>query len=363
MLLMVTLYIRKVEITLKRQRLPVRSNIMSTVFYRPFTHHFHFAKPFKRSLLYNRSRHISYFSDDYFKPLSDLDNDLMTDNIPAVELSFDHIKAKHGSGKKAPFIILHGFFGNKTNNRTLGRGLNEQLNRDIYLLDLRNHGRSPHMERHDYTSMAHDVELFIEKHMTPDIKPIIIGHSMGAKVGMSIVLRKPSISSMLVNIENAPVSKVPEDTFPRYIRQLLRICNNPDIKTMDDVDEKLKEVEQTASVRQFLMTNLTRKKNLETSEYAIKSRIPLDILNDSVIKGNISGWEFDPNFHQWKGPTLFIRGTESNYITDEYLPTIGLFFPRFEVRDVQGAGHWVNSENPNKCVEYISEFVERHEDL
>lgn len=42
--------------------------------------------------------------------------------------------------------------------------------------DLRNHGKSPHNERHDYTSMAEDVERFIQDHELSG--SALIGHSM-----------------------------------------------------------------------------------------------------------------------------------------------------------------------------------------
>lgn len=42
--------------------------------------------------------------------------------------------------------------------------------------DLRNHGDSPHDNRHDYTSMAKDVEEFINHHRLRE--PALIGHSM-----------------------------------------------------------------------------------------------------------------------------------------------------------------------------------------
>jgi pimeloyl-ACP methyl ester carboxylesterase len=53
----------------------------------------------------------------------------------------------------------------------------------------------------------------------------------------------------------------------------------------------------------------------------------------------------DPEQARYEKPTLIIRGTRSPYVADEALPIIGLFFPRFELVDIE-AGHWVISENP-----------------
>jgi len=42
--------------------------------------------------------------------------------------------------------------------------------------DLRNHGESPHEDRHDYTAMAADVADFIRQHGLKE--STLIGHSM-----------------------------------------------------------------------------------------------------------------------------------------------------------------------------------------
>lgn len=295
-----------------------------------------------------------------------LNDDLISDSIPSVPLAYDLLNQNSCQfvPEKAPVIILHGLFGNKLNNRSIGRELNELLERDVYLPDLRNHGGSPHIGRHDYISMALDVERFIEETILKEPsskRPIIIGHSMGAKVAMSVVLRKPELCSMLISIDNAPVATPPLNAFPRYTRKLLQIINDPQVETIKQVDDALKEVEDSSIVRQFLITVLQRVKDKDTGRWGFKSRIPLGILNDAIVKGNIANWEFNPWVHRYLGPTLFIRGTKSHYVADEYLPDVGNFFPNFEIRDID-AGHWVNSEKPKECVQNIVEFVERHED-
>jgi pimeloyl-ACP methyl ester carboxylesterase len=53
----------------------------------------------------------------------------------------------------------------------------------------------------------------------------------------------------------------------------------------------------------------------------------------------------NPDEVRFNKRALFIRGTRSHYVSDETLPIIGRFFPRFELVDID-AGHWVISENP-----------------
>ena len=48
---------------------------------------------------------------------------------------------------------------------------------------------------------------------------------------------------------------------------------------------------------------------------------------------------------KYDGPTLFVRGTKSRYVSDDTIPAIKKFFPNAQIADVE-AGHWLISENP-----------------
>lgn len=293
---------------------------------------------------------------------------LLARDIPTVELAFDKFdeySPKDGvvpldeEGAKQPVLILHGLFGSKSNNRSVAKMLNKKLFRDVYCLDLRNHGKSPHIARHDYPALSADVERFIETHKLH--KPIIVGHSMGAKTVMALSLRRPDLISLMVSVDNSPVNLQPSSTFPRYCSILQDIVSDKNAQTINSLrgaDEYFSKFEPDATVRQFLLTNL--RTNPDTKR--LESRIPLDIMKDALVKGEVSAWEFDPNENQWFGPSLFLRGVKSKYVPDDYLPAIALYFPNFEVKDLD-CGHWVLAEKPKESVELIVDFVERHEDF
>lgn len=67
----------------------------------------------------------------------------------------------------------------------------------------------------------------------------------------------------------------------------------------------------------------------------------------------------DPDTHRFEGPTLVLRGGASHYVADETLPIMGRFFPRFELVDLKGAGHWVIAERFEECVAAVVEWVQR----
>lgn len=285
--------------------------------------------------------------------------DVLSTSIESVPLAFDkHEPEQTPSTTKSPLVFLHGIFGSKSNTRTVAKQLAQTLARDVYCLDLRNFGTSPHNARLDYPALASDVESFIDNAGFVK-KPILVGHSMGAKTAMALALRRPDLPKMLVSVDNAPVF-IPSSgsTFGKYIRQLQHALDVKQYTNIKDVDAELAKVERSKEIRQFLLTNVSRGKKTEPCV----SKIPLDIIGKAVTAGNIASWPYDSTISRWsRGPALFIRGTESNYVPDEVLPDIGSYFPDFEVRDIE-AGHWVISEKPKEFMELLVEFVERKED-
>ena len=274
----------------------------------------------------------------------------------AVKLSYDLLNAPKKDADSNPIVIMHGLMGNKMNNRTLARLLRDKLNKDVYLLDMRNHGTSPHVKPHDYSSMSQDIVQFINDKQLHE--PVLIGHSMGAKAGMECVLKNKDIASMLVCLDNAPICSVPNGKYTQYISKLQEICGNDTVQTLKEADQIMATVESDKFIRGFLLTCLKRVQETD-GKWQFQSKMPLDIMKDAIIKGNISGWDLDSRTYRWCKPTLFIRGTDSAHIADEYIPTLGLFFPCFEIRDVK-AGHYLNVTNAEECSDLITEFVNRH---
>lgn len=95
---------------------------------------------------------------------------------------------------------------------------------------------------------------------------------------------------------------------------------------------------QAVPVRQFLLTNLNR-----NGQYP-RLRLPVKVIASSLDHMGDFPYK-NPEEVCYNGPTLFIRGNRSPYISDDALPVIGRFFPRFLLREVE-SGHWVISENP-----------------
>ena len=104
-------------------------------------------------------------------------------------------------GQGAPIVILHGLFGTLDNWQTIARQLAET--HAVFILDQRNHGRSPHAEPQDYPTLAEDLRHFMESHWMYD-GAHIIGHSMGGKTAMQFALLHPDMVKKLVVVDIAP---------------------------------------------------------------------------------------------------------------------------------------------------------------
>ncbi|MCJ1293892.1 hypothetical protein MMC34_005449 [Xylographa carneopallida] len=187
--------------------------------------------------------------------------------------------------------------------------------------------------------MADDIEEFMDKHKIS--KPCLIGHSMGAKVAMTVALQSPRRVSSLVPVDNAPADAVLKGDFAKYTQGMRKIMEAHVTKAAE-ADLILQDFEESIPIRQFLLTNLVR----APGDKHMHFRIPIQVL--AAALGNMGDFPFkDPDQARYDGRTLFVRGVKSDYVPDEVLPLIGRFFPRFELCDIDSY-HWVISEQPEQ---------------
>jgi pimeloyl-ACP methyl ester carboxylesterase len=58
----------------------------------------------------------------------------------------------------------------------------------------------------------------------------------------------------------------------------------------------------------------------------------------------------------YDGPTLFLAGERSDYVTDPPQPAVHAHFPQASVRRVP-AGHWIHAEAPQATLEELRAFL------
>ena len=251
-------------------------------------------------------------------------------------------------GEGQPLLILHGLFGSSDNWLTLGRKLAEQYK--VYLIDQRNHGRSPWSNDWDYQLMAEDLLTFVQTHQLEDV--LLVGHSMGGKTAMNYAARyEPSRIQKLVVVDIAPK---PYPIHHDKIVTGLRALDLTQINSRKEADEQLAVYVDEVGVRQFLLKNLYRPQE-KGSARKFDWRINLQVIGDNLDKMSVGlpgNFEFDK-------PTLFIRGLRSNYIKDEDEALIQQYFTNATLHSVTQAGHWVHAEKPQEFLETLLGFIQR----
>ncbi|KAI8378180.1 Alpha/Beta hydrolase protein [Choanephora cucurbitarum] len=272
-------------------------------------------------------------------------------SFTTVPLAFAKYSANEQIKSNKPLIICHGLFGSKQNWRSLAKSLSQSCQRDVYAIDVRNHGESPHAHEHHYEAISHDILEFIQHHQLQ--QPILLGHSMGGKAMMYVALQQPEMVSKLIVVDIAPVHSPLTREYHDHIR-IMREIQSRRLTRQKEADDILKTVEPDVAVRQFLLTNLKKNK----SDGVYQFRVPLTILENAL--GHLG--EFRPKKGVYQGPTLFITGDQSPFRKPFLrMPSlIPSYFPNATVVTVKEAGHWVQAEKPDEFLSLTTEFIHQN---
>ena len=141
---------------------------------------------------------------------------------------------KFGEGQ--PLIILHGLFGQSDNWNTLAKQFSEQ-GFEVYTVDQRNHGLSPHSEDWNYKVMSEDILELINDNQLKNV--ILLGHSMGGKTAMQFAINHPDYLNKLIVADIAPKH------YPIHHQGVLDALHAVDfnvVKTRKEVEEVLSKV-------------------------------------------------------------------------------------------------------------------------
>ena len=240
-----------------------------------------------------------------------------------------------------PLIILHGLLGSNGNWVTLSRTAFSDVAR-VYAVDQRNHGRSPHTDRIDYPSMAADVRDFIEQHELGSA--ILLGHSMGGKTAMQTALSYPEIVDRLIVADMAPKA------YPPHHEDLLDALAGIDptaYESREAIDAALAADVPSRPIRQFLLKNL----DYDGEQYTWQMNLEVIRAQYDEINAAL------PREASYDGPTLFVRGSESDYVSEDDRPGIRERFPTARLETIDGAGHWLHADRPEAFAETVLNFL------
>lgn len=246
-------------------------------------------------------------------------------------------------GQGQPLIILHGLLGSLDNWQTLGKQFAEHYS--VFLIDQRNHGKSPHSSAFSYPLLADDLAAFMEDNFISSAH--ILGHSMGGKTAMYFAMKYPDKLDKLIIADIAPVQ------YSQGHKVIFDALFSVDLKYVanrNEIDEQLKQQIPQFGVRQFLMKGLTRNDDRELSWKFNLVDIWANYENILDI------FDCEETFDH---ETLFIKGEKSDYILDEYHQAILKYFPEATFAQIENAGHWLHAENPKKFYKLSIDFLNK----
>lgn len=240
-----------------------------------------------------------------------------------------------------PLLVMHGLFGMSDNWGSFGRGFGNE--RQIHLIDLRNHGHSFHSDDMSLMAMVDDVEAYIQQNNLEEVD--ILGHSLGGKAAMQYAISKST------NIRKMIIADIAPKAYPPHHQKIIEALKTVEIRGMDnrkEVEAALGQYLNEPGVIQFLLKNVYIKE-----DRTLDWRFNLKTLTEKYAEFITVGVE--PGVYE--GETLFLSGEKSNYILEEDYPMIKEMFPHSDIKIVPKAGHWVQAENPKAFNELVAEFL------
>jgi esterase len=236
---------------------------------------------------------------------------------------------------------LHGLLGSLDNWHPVAQRLAGRF--QVFSLDQRNHGQSPHCADMNFPLMAEDLNEFMVLQSIP--RAVVVGHSMGGKTAMQFALEFPEkVEKLLV-----------EDIAPRAYRQshdpifaALLALDLAAFESRPEIEHALAPEIPNLPLRRFLLKNLAR-----DGDGKLFWKINLRGLAENYPQ------LVEPISHAvpFEKPTLFIRGGKSDYVTADDERLIRQLFPRAVIKTIADAGHWIHADRLEAFLDLTLDFL------
>lgn len=236
-------------------------------------------------------------------------------------------------------LVAHGLFGSARNWGAIARRM--AADRQVVVVDMRNHGRSFRAGTQSYPDMAADLAEVIGAVGGP---VDLVGHSMGGKAAMHLALTHPDLVRRLVVADIAPAA------YGHSQSQLITAMRGLDLSGLSsrtDADRRLAAEVPDPGVRAFLL------QSLDLKEDPPRWRLNLDVLEAEMDR--IVGWPGTGG--TFGGRTLFLTGAESDYVRPEHRAEIKRLFPAAVFAKLPGAGHWLHADKPREFEAALRAFL------
>ncbi|HEY1850368.1 MAG TPA: alpha/beta hydrolase, partial [Candidatus Binataceae bacterium] len=278
--------------------------------------------------------------------------------LPAVELPESHhlvvgrmrlhyldwgVKGRH------PILFLHGGGLNAHTWDLVCLMLRHRYH--CLALDQRGHGDSEWEPTADYRFDAQvaDVEGFIEKLKLE--RPLLVGHSMGGFAAMGYAIRHAASMAGLVLVDIAPEISMQGSL---KIRDFIRMDREMD-SVEDFVERALKfnPMRNRELLRRSLLHNLRQQPNGRWAWKHDPNRMPQNFEHERDERKTM----IMDNAQNIVCPTLVLRGSRSDVLTDESAKEFSESVPKGRWLRIENAGHTIQGDNPRALLDALDPFL------
>jgi esterase len=278
--------------------------------------------------------------------------------LPAVELPESHhlvvgrmrlhyldwgVKGRH------PILFLHGGGLNAHTWDLVCLMLRHRYH--CLALDQRGHGDSEWEPTADYRFDAQvaDVEGFIEKLKLE--RPLLVGHSMGGFAAMGYAIRHAASMAGLVLVDIAPEISMQGSL---KIRDFIKMDREMD-SVEDFVERALKfnPMRNRELLRRSLLHNLRQQPNGRWAWKHDPNRMPQNFEHERDERKTM----IMDNAQNIVCPTLVLRGSRSDVLTDESAKEFSESVPKGRWLRIENAGHTIQGDNPRALLDALDPFL------
>ncbi|GEO26451.1 alpha/beta hydrolase [Alicyclobacillus acidoterrestris] len=245
-----------------------------------------------------------------------------------------------GSPNGVPLVFLPGI----TSLAKSFNGIVERLPDSYYCVsvDMRGRGRSTHVKDHyrmsDYVS---DVLAVVNLLIDNPISPILVGHSMGARVAAAFATRYPKLVSGIVLVDPPIHGPGQRDEYPTPLDTFLYQ------KRLADSGRREAFQAQFPGLSEMLV-------QLREEEYQ-------NVCVEAIVQSYDAF--FTEPFHVYVKaldcPTLLLAAELGGTILDEEFQLLSRLNPAMEAIRVPGVGHMIYKDDPERFTDYVTQFVDK----
>lgn len=273
-----------------------------------------------------------------------------------------HQLVKSSSPSNYNLIVLHGLLGSSNNFRSIVSNPTVKSKVNSYLLDLRNHGSSEHKSSMNIREMAEDVAHFIREKRLENL--IIMGHSLGGKVSMSLATDFPELFPFIKAMVVMDIAPVNYFSDPKRNNDLIR--NNLTMlrnllgvrlenKMYAELRKEIFKLCPSKEIGELVWTNILH----DTKSNKHKWRINLG----SIVEYYNKIIEYVPSSEKYyQGCLKVFRGEKSDYILERYYKNFTDIFKKMsassDIITIKDAGHWIHFEKPYDVINQISAVLD-----